>query len=132
MKIIPLVCSAARSLSSLSPNVAVPVLALFALSCAPLATSSVQAQVINETFATSPASNFTVVSGGTWSVSGGQYHLTNPAAGGASGNGNIATHNTSVSGNWTLTVDASVLATTSAWDDFSVIFGYQDANNYYF
>lgn len=88
--------------------------------------------LINETFTTSPASNFTVVSGGTWAVTGGKYVLTSPASGGVGLNGNISTHNTSLTGDWTLTVDASVTATTSSWDDFSVIFGYQNSTNYYY
>lgn len=95
--------------------------------------NTASAQAISETFSTSPASNFTVVSGGTWAVTGGQYVLTSPAQGTSSGaNANISTHNTSLSGDWTLTVDGSTTATSSAWNDFTVMFGYQDANNYYY
>jgi hypothetical protein len=93
---------------------------------------SLRAQLISENF-TSGAANFTVVSGGTWAVTSGKYVLTNPVQGAAgSGNGNIATHNTSVSGDWTLTVDASTTATSSVWNDVSVIFNYQDASNYHY
>ncbi|WP_438479250.1 hypothetical protein [Oleiharenicola lentus] len=93
--------------------------------------SASAATVINETFATSPASNFTVVSGGTWGVTSGKYVLTAPASG-STGNGNISIHNTSVSGDYTLTVDGSVTATSALWNDFSVIFGYQNSTNYYY
>lgn len=88
-----------------------------------------RAQLINETF-TSSAANFTT-SGGTWTVSSGKYVLTSPVVGGT-GLGNRAVHNTTVSGDWTLTVDASTTATTSAWNDFGIIFGYQSSTNYYF
>src|SRR5687767_13862533 len=93
------------------------------------AAASVRAQLINESF-TSSAANFTT-SGGTWTVTGGKYVLTNPVVGGT-GLGNRSVHNTTVSGDWTLTVDASTTATTSAWNDFAVIFGYQNSTNYYF
>lgn len=103
-------------------------LVLLALASAALA----RAQLISENF-TSSAANFTVVSGGTWSVSGGKYVLTNPANGPAgSGNGNLSVHNTTVSGDFTLTVDASATATSALWNDFSVIFNYQNSTNYYY
>src|SRR6185503_21173244 len=47
---------------------------------------TLRAQLISENF-TSGAGNFTVVSGGTWAVTSGQYVLTNPAQG-AAGSGN--------------------------------------------
>lgn len=89
------------------------------------------ATVISETFTTSPAANLTVVSGGTWAVSSGKYVLSAPASG-AAGNGNIAVHNTNVTGDYTLTVDGSVTASSALWNDFSVIFGYQNSSNYYY
>jgi hypothetical protein len=93
--------------------------------------AAARAQLISENF-TSGAANFTVVSGGTWSVTSGKYVLTNPVNGPAgSGNGNISTHNTSVSGDFTLTVDASATATSALWNDFSVLFNYQNSTNYY-
>lgn len=87
--------------------------------------------LISEDFS-SGAGNFTVVLGGTWSVSSGAYVLTNPGSSGNSGNGNISVHHTGLSGDWALSVDASVTATASDWNDFSILFGYQDQNNYYF
>jgi hypothetical protein len=89
-----------------------------------------RAQVVSETFTTSPASNFTV-SGGTWTVTGGKYVLTSPVTGGT-GLNSRSTHSATVSGDWTLTVDASVTATSSTWNDFGIIFGYQDSANYYY
>lgn len=91
-----------------------------------------QAQLISENF-TSSAANFTVTSGGTWSVTGGKYVLTNPASGATgTAHGNVSTHNTAVSGDFTLTVDASATATSALWNDFSVIFNYQNSTNYYY
>lgn len=86
---------------------------------------------ISENFSVS-ASNFTEVRGGTWSVTGGTYRLTNPNNSYSIGNGNISVHNTTVTGNFVLTADASVTQTTNAFNDFSILFGYQDTNNYYF
>lgn len=86
--------------------------------------------LINEQF-TSSASNFAVVRGGSWAVSGGKYVLSAAATTGT-GNGNISVQNTNVSGVFTLTADASSANTTSLFDDFSIIFNYTDANNYYY
>lgn len=87
--------------------------------------------LISENFTVS-ASSFTVVRGGTWTVTGGTYRLTNPDNSLSVGNGYISVHNTSVAGNFTLTADASVASTSNAFNDFSILFGYQDTNNYYF
>ncbi|HUR59594.1 MAG TPA: DNRLRE domain-containing protein [Opitutaceae bacterium] len=78
--------------------------------------------------------NWTNVSGGTWTATGGKLQLTTPAAPtGAQPNGNIRVHNASLTGDFTLTVDASVVPSgASAFDDFSVIFGYVSSSNYYF
>lgn len=103
---------------------------LAATLCAIGSATPASAQLINETFSSSPASNFTT-SGGTWTVSAGKYVLSNPATGG-SGTNNRAIHSTNVSGDWTLTIDASTTATGSSWNDFAIIFGYQNATNYYF
>ena len=87
--------------------------------------------LISETFSVS-ASNFTVVRGGTWTVTSGTYRLTNPDNSFSIGNGNISVHNTNVAGDFVLTSDASVASTSNAFNDFSILFGYQDTNNYYF
>lgn len=88
------------------------------------------ATVINETFATSPASNFTVVSGGTWAVSSGRYVLSSPAN--ATILGNLSRHNTSVSGDFTLTTTVRITGTSALWNDAAVVFNYTNASNYYF
>jgi hypothetical protein len=94
----------------------------------PLSASA--ATVINETFSTSPATNFTVVSGGTWAVSGGRYVLSSPAN--STILGNISRHNTAVSGDFTLTTLVRITGTSALWDDAAVIFNYTDASNYYY
>ncbi len=74
-----------------------------------------------------------MVRGGTWAVSGGRYVLSSPAAGTvADGNGNLAVHATTVSGDFTLTTTARSPGTSGTFDDFSVVFGYVDTANYYF
>jgi hypothetical protein len=88
--------------------------------------------LINEAFGSS-AANFTRVAGGTWAVSGGRYVLSAPADGGSAvANSNISVHNTVVAGDFTLTAAASTTPTSSRFNDFSVIFGFRDASNYYF
>lgn len=88
--------------------------------------------VISEDFSSS-ASNFTAISGGTWTVNAGDYLLSSPAAGTTPGVlANISVHNTSVSGDFTLGTTVRITGTTQVWDDAAVIFGYQDANNYYY
>ncbi|MFP2904138.1 fibronectin type III domain-containing protein [Pyxidicoccus sp. 3LFB2] len=88
--------------------------------------------LISESFDSS-AGGMTVVRGGTWAVSGGRYVLSSPAAGTvAQGNGNLAVHATTVSGDFTLTTTARSTGTSGTFDDFSVVFGYVDTANYYF
>jgi len=90
--------------------------------------------LISEDFSSiSSGNNFTVESGGAWSVRNGKYELQDsdrrvPQV----ANRNISIHNKSLTENFTLTVDASATATSSRWDDFSIIFNYQDRNNYYY
>ena len=88
--------------------------------------------VISESF-DSTAGGMTVVRGGPWAISGGRYVLSSPASGTVElGNGNLAVHGTSLSGDFTLTTQARVQGTSSNWDDFSVVFHYTDTSNYYF
>lgn len=88
------------------------------------------ATVINETFSSSPATNFTVVSGGTWAVSGGRYVLSSPASGTILGN--LSRHNTPVTGDYTLTTTVRITGTSALWNDAAIVFNYSDASNYYF
>ncbi len=88
--------------------------------------------LISEDFSAS-ANNFTVESGGTWSVSSGKYMLTNTAKDVTAPNGNISVHKTSLAaGDFTLSADASAKASSSSWDDFAIAYNYQDIDNYYF
>jgi hypothetical protein len=76
--------------------------------------------------------NYLNVAGGTWTVTGGQLQLTNAALPSGEQLANVRVHTTPVSGDFTLKVDARATASTSVWDDFAVVFNYQDAGNYYF
>lgn len=70
------------------------------------------------------------VVGGTWEVVGGQLSL--PTASSAPfPNGNIILHETEVGGSYMISVDGGN-KTAGGFRDFSVIFNYQDINNYYF
>lgn len=98
-----------------------------------LALASTQT-LINEDFSSSAeAADFVVVSG-TWSISGGQYHLTSPGAAKNSsyGNGSISLARTVVSGDFTLTADGSAEPSSGSFDDFSIIFDYIGPGNYYY
>jgi hypothetical protein len=44
----------------------------------------------------------------------------------------MALHATTVSGDFELTADGSTTATSNDYNDFGIIFNYQDANNFYF
>jgi hypothetical protein len=90
--------------------------------------------LISEDFATTAAnSRFSVVRGGTWGVSGGKYLLSSPATSGTGlHNWNVAVHNTNVNGNFTMTTDASVTATSNNFNDFSLVFGYTSYTDYYY
>jgi hypothetical protein len=76
-------------------------------------------------------SNFTKISGGTWASSNGQCVLTG-AASVSSGIGNLLVHNTAITGDFTLTANGSAPSTSSSWDDFAIIFNYQNSTNYYY
>jgi hypothetical protein len=81
----------------------------------------------------SSLSNFTSIRGGIWGVnSNGQCTLTGAATSGTGPLYNILTHNTSISGDYTITVEGAAPQTTNTWDDFAIVFNYKDVNNYYF
>lgn len=90
--------------------------------------------LISEDFSsTSANSRFSVIKGGTWGVSSGKYRLTNPATSGTGlHNWNVSVHNTTVNGNFTMTADASVTATSNPWNDFSLVFGFVSYSDYYY
>ncbi len=86
---------------------------------------------ICEAFATTPGT-FTFT-GGAWASAQGKLRLTNAATTGqTTGNENLAMHNTNVANNWDLTVEGKAISSNNAFDDFSVVFNYQNATNYYF
>jgi subtilisin family serine protease len=72
------------------------------------------------------------VAGGTWGVVSSTYQITAPSTATTTHLNTRALHNTSISGDFTLMVDASVVNTSTTWKDFDIIFGYKDTNNYYF
>lgn len=86
---------------------------------------------INDDFSNNDSlNNFTAVSGGNWVINAATVEVTNPVK--ADPLGNILIHRNAFSGNFTLTVDATLLAPTLSFGDFAVILNYQDASNYYF
>jgi glucose/arabinose dehydrogenase len=80
----------------------------------------------------SSLAQFTRVRGGTWASSNGQCRLSSAATSCSGPNCNILVHNSYINGDFTLTAQGSALSTSGTWDDFGIIFGYQDVNNYYF
>jgi hypothetical protein len=88
---------------------------------------------ISESFSSSAAtSNFNVVSGGRWKVSRGDYVLADPNTSAEVGNGNISVHKVPVAGDFTMTSEGRTKATSSPFNDFSVLFSYRDPDNYCF
>ncbi|MFS0727526.1 Ig-like domain-containing protein [Paenibacillus sp. 1P07SE] len=85
--------------------------------------------VIEERFNTDEG-GFSVVSGGTWAVTEGRYQLS--GAVNLTPLGNLAIHDTPVSGAYMVTVDAGNTGSWNGFRDFAVIFDYQDAGNYYY
>jgi hypothetical protein len=79
----------------------------------------------------SGAGDFNVVDG-TWAAAGGVFEVTANNAAATTHLSNRALHGTAVTGDFVLTVDALAEAAEAPWANFAVIFGYQDALNYYF
>jgi hypothetical protein len=86
--------------------------------------------IISENF-TSGAGGMTAVDG-TWGVNSGAYRLTANNTAATTHLNSRSVHNTVLDGDFTLTVDAQAVAGSAPWTNVAVIFGYQDANNYYF
>lgn len=84
--------------------------------------------VVNEPFTTTTA--LQPVSG-TWALNNGTYGIKTPLSSN-SGNANIAISPVVITGDYTLSADALTVGTSGAFDDFSIIFNYADANNYYY
>src|SRR3989338_6663538 len=64
------------------------------------------------------------VSGGTWTFSADGGSLKKPASQ-ERGNGNLAVGLTETENEFTLSANAKAVATDSAWNDFSVVFGFK-------
>ncbi|MDY7101258.1 MAG: hypothetical protein S0880_08725 [Actinomycetota bacterium] len=69
---------------------------------------------------------------GGWDVSGGRYATHDPVRSGAGaiGNSNLSVHETVLSGDFGIEAVVEAEETRGAWDDFSVVLGYQDPDNY--
>jgi hypothetical protein len=80
----------------------------------------------------STLTNFTKVRGGNWSSSDGRCVLTNAATSCTGPLCNLLIQNTSVNVDFNMTVQAIAVGSAGVWDDFAIIFGYKDVNNYYF
>ncbi len=65
-------------------------------------------------------------------MSNGDYVLTNPDTSMKVGNGNISVHKTLVAGDFTMTGVGRTKGTSNSFNDFSVLFSYQDPDNYCF
>lgn len=88
---------------------------------------------IGEDFSLSTAtSRFMTLKGGTWSVANGLYKLSSPSTAYTTHNANISVHTSAISNDFVLTANAKVSGTAGNSDDFSIVFGLQDARNYYF
>lgn len=88
---------------------------------------------ISEDFSSlTAASRFTKLKGGTWSVAGGMFKLSKPSTAVTTHNANISVHTTAISNDFELSATAKVSGTSSTSNDFSIVFGLKDANNYYY
>lgn len=103
-----------------------------ALESAASALTTAPGILIQESFNTTAGGFAPVSGGGTWGLSGGRYAVTASCTTCSIGLSNKAVHGTAVAGDFTLTVDGLATSTSDGFDDFGVIFNYQDANNYYF
>ncbi len=88
-------------------------------------------RLIDEDFATSAEDFFPIA--GVWAVAVGRYTLSAPDDQGEEvPNANLSVHDTVVTGDFTLTATASTTPTDSPFNDFSIVLGYQDPQNYSF
>jgi hypothetical protein len=69
---------------------------------------------------------------GTWSVSGGQYAITAPSGSQTNNLNNVTIHNWPLYGDFTVNASAKATSTSAPNDNFAVVFGWIDPNNYYF
>ncbi|MFO0882496.1 MAG: hypothetical protein U0491_03540 [Candidatus Saccharimonadales bacterium] len=95
----------------------------------PTPTTPTTKEVISSSFDGTSTSWQAVLS--TWALSGGRYGNT-AVKSDLTTNSNVATNPIVVSGDFTLNTTGKVVGTSGPWDDLSVLFGYQDTNNYYY
>jgi hypothetical protein len=95
----------------------------------PTPTPTPTGEVISSSYDSSSTSMQPVFS--TWGIASGRYE-NSVVKSNLSTNSNLAVNPTVVNGNFTLNVNGKVAGTSAVWDDFSVVFGYQDQNNYYY
>ena len=69
--------------------------------------------------------------GGAWAVSGGRYVLSAPVTGGSDVVKNRAIHGTPIGGDFAISVRARPTPSASTTNDVAIIFGYQNASNYW-
>jgi hypothetical protein len=86
--------------------------------------------VIGEDF-TSGSGAFIAVDG-AWATAGGEFGLTADNTAATTHLNSRSVHSTILAGDFTLSVDARAVAADVPWSNFAVVFGYQDASNYYF
>ena len=94
------------------------------------ATAGTPAALITESFAAG-APGFTTVDG-TWGASSGMYAITADNAASTTHLNSRSVHGTALAGDFVFEVDARAEAASAPWANFAVVFGYQDAANYYF
>jgi hypothetical protein len=70
--------------------------------------------------------------GGTWGVSGGKYAVTTPDTTPTNLLNNVSIHNWPLYGDFTLTASAKATSTSGSSDNFALVFGWIDPNNYYY
>ena len=67
---------------------------------------------------------------GTWNTASGPYQVTSSGAGPI--NASLSLLDIPVSGNFILTADCASVGSSGAWDNFDIVFGYQDEKNFYY
>ncbi|MDY7101257.1 MAG: hypothetical protein S0880_08720 [Actinomycetota bacterium] len=89
--------------------------------------------LVREDFATGEETAMEAGPGG-WEVSGSRYITHDPVRTGAGtiGNSNLALHERVLGNDISITTRLEAEETAGAWDDFSVVLGYQDPDNYLF
>jgi len=96
------------------------------------AVATTGAVLLAEDFAMS-AGSMEPIAGGVWGVSSGRYVLSAPADGGeAVPNANMAVAGPAVTGDFVLTALGSTTASSSRFNDFSIVFGYRGPADYWF